>query len=174
MHLAAQLKAKTWDLPALRKLAEGGADATRDALDTLKRLAALTPLNVQAVQEAVNRLRQCAAQVAALHGTDAARSLARAKLLEQALAFHASHAATSAACPVCGAADGLGADWAARSQQEVDALNAEASAVRTAHQELDAAVRAARLLVRECGVLPSPLRGSWRPSAICARPKRCG
>ncbi len=159
VHLAVQLKAKTWDLPALRKLAEGGADATRDALDTLKRLATLTPLNVQAVQEAVNRLRACAAQLESLHGTDAARSLARAKLLEQALAFHASHAAASTTCPVCGAPDGLGADWAARSQQEVDALNAEASAVRAAHQELDAAVRAARLLVRESGVLPSPVAG---------------
>ncbi len=91
VQLAARLKAKTWDLPALRALAEGGAEATRDVLDGLKRLAALTPPNVQAVQEAVNRLRQSAAQLAALHGTDAARSLARARLLEQALAFHASH-----------------------------------------------------------------------------------
>ena len=71
MHLAAQLKAKAWDLPALRKLAEGGADATREALDTLKRLSALVPVNVPAVQEAVNRLRACATQVAALHGDHA-------------------------------------------------------------------------------------------------------
>ena len=91
VHLAALLKAKTWDLPALRALAEGGADATRDVLDGLKRLAALTPPNVQAVQDAVTRLRQSAAQLAATHGTDAARSLARAQLLAQALAFHAAH-----------------------------------------------------------------------------------
>ena len=160
VHLAALLKAKTWDLPALRALAEGGADATRDVLDGLKRLAALTPPNVQAVQEAVNRLRQSAAQLAALHGTDAARSLARAQLLEQALAFHAAHARRSTTCPVCGAADGLGADWKARSQQEVEALNAEASAVRAAQQdEPTAALRAARALVRESGVLPSPAAG---------------
>ena len=159
MHLAALLKAKTWDLPALRALAEGGADATRDALDGLKRLAALTPPNVQAVQDAVTRLRQSAAQLAATHGTDAARSLARAQLLAQALAFHAAHDAKSTTCPVCGSANGLDADWKTRSQQEVEALNAEASAVRAAHQEADAALRAARALVRELGVLPSPSAG---------------
>ena len=159
VHLAALLKAKTWDLPALRALAEGGADATRDVLDGLKRLAALTPPNVQAVQEAVTRLRQSAAQLAATHGTDAARSLARAQLLAQALAFHAAHDAKSTTCPVCGSANGLDANWKTRSQQEVEALNAEASAVRAAHQEADAALRAARALVRELGVLPSPSAG---------------
>ena len=159
VRLAALLKAKTWDLPALRALAEGGGDATRDVLDGLKRLAALTPPNVQAVQEAVTRLRQSAAQLGATHGTDAARSLARAQLLAQALAFHAAHDTKSTTCPVCGSANGLGADWKTRSQQEVEALNAEASAVRAAHQEADAALRAARALVRELGVLPSPSAG---------------
>ncbi len=108
VRLAALLKAKTWDLPALRALAEGGGDATRDVLDGLKRLTALTPPNVQAVQDAVTRLRQAAAQLAATHGTDAARSLARAQLLAQALAFHAAHDAKSTTCPVCGSANGLG------------------------------------------------------------------
>ena len=41
----------------------------------------------------------------------------------------------------------------------MEALNAEASAVRAAHQEADAALRAARALVRELGVLPSPSAG---------------
>ena len=107
----------------------------------------------------MTRLRQSAAQVAALHGTDAARSLARAQLLAQALAFHAAHDHASTTCPVCGSANGLDADWKTRSQQEVEALNAEASAVRAAHQEADAALRAARALVRELGVLPSPSAG---------------
>ena len=103
VRLAALLKAKTWDLPALRALAEGGGDATRDVLDGLKRLAALTPPNVQAVQEAVTRLRQSAAQLAATHGTDAARSLARAQLLAQALAFHAAARRARAPLAPCAA-----------------------------------------------------------------------
>ncbi|HEX6241864.1 MAG TPA: hypothetical protein VFZ61_13240, partial [Polyangiales bacterium] len=57
---------------------------------------------------------------------------------------------------MCGSANGLDAHWKTRSQQEVEALSAEASAVRAAHQEADAALRAARALVRELGGLPSP------------------
>lgn len=154
VHLAALLKAKAWDLSALRTLVEGGGDATRDKLDELKRLSTLMPPNAQAVQESVNRLRQSAEAMATLHGTDAARSLARARLLEQALAFHAQHVGTD--CPVCGAANGLGAEWKVRSLQEVDALKAEASAVRAAEQEDEAALRTARGLVREAGPLPTP------------------
>jgi hypothetical protein len=101
-----------------------------------------------------------------LSGTDAARSLARAKLLEQAIAFHEKHLSVGQSqrtgqslCPVCGAENALGEDWAARSQQEVEALNAEASAVRAAQQEVEAARRAAHALVRESGVLPAPAAG---------------
>jgi hypothetical protein len=171
VQLAARLKAKTWELPALRALADGGTDVTREVIDGLKRLAALTSPKVEVVQEAVNRLRQSATALAALSGTDAARSLARAKLLEQALAFHEKHLSmgqshrtgqslqSPSPCPVCGAPDGLGADWKARSLQEVEALNAEASAVRAAQQEVEAAKRAAHALVRESGVLPSPAAG---------------
>ena len=36
VHLTAKLKAKTWDLPALRTLAAGGAEVTKDVLDTLR------------------------------------------------------------------------------------------------------------------------------------------
>ena len=174
MQLAALLKAKTWDLPALRALAEGGAEATRDVLDGLKRLAALTPPNVPAVQEAVNRLRQSAEQLAALHGTDAARSLARARLLEQALAFHAlTHAGTT--CPVCGAADGLSATWTARSQQEVDALKAEAvgRAGGGARGRRRPCVPRARWCANPA-CCPPPPPASCRPSRACARRRRCG
>ena len=157
VRLAAALKGKTWDLPALRTLSQGGLDATRDALDGLRRMSSLTAPDAEAVQRVVRRLRLAEDALAKHVGTDAARSLARARLLEQALAFHSSHADT--ACPVCGAADGLGADWKARSQQEVAALHAEADAVRAAEDESAAALREARGLVRDSGVLPSPAAG---------------
>jgi hypothetical protein len=168
VHLAAKLKAKTWDLPALHALAAGGADATREKLDGLTRLAALVPVSVESAQAAVNRLRVAADRLAGLQGTDAARSLARARLLEQALAFHTAHLSTAAhgakhdtgtACPVCGAAHGLDGDWHTRSTLEVTALKAEASAVQGAESEAAGALRDARSLIRECGVLPSSIAG---------------
>jgi hypothetical protein len=159
VRLAAALKAKTWDLPALRTLAEGGLDATRDALDGLRRLAAMSPPDVEAVQRCVLRLREAEAATARHAGSDAARSLARARLLEQALGFHAAHARGDASCPVCGAGDALSDDWAARSQREIESLHAEAAAVRAAEDESTAAVREARALVRESGVLPSAAAG---------------
>ncbi len=160
VHLAAQLKAKTWDLPALRKLAEGGADATRDALDTLKRLAALTPPNVQAVQagresrcgSAPRRWPRCTAPMP--RAAWRARSCWNRRWRFMRLTRLRAMSVPCAARPTAWARTGR-----CSSQQEVDALNAEASAVRAAHQELDAALRAARGLVRESGVLPSPTAG---------------
>jgi hypothetical protein len=70
------LDKKNHNPSVLRALAEGRAEAMRDVLDGLKRLAALTP-PVQAVQKVVNRLRQSAERLATLQGTDAARSPAR-------------------------------------------------------------------------------------------------
>ncbi|MGD9905746.1 MAG: AAA family ATPase [Vicinamibacterales bacterium] len=159
VHLAALLKARAWDVAALRTLAEGGAEATQSVLEGLRRLAGITPPDAQAVQQAVNLLREAAAGLAATQGTDAARSLARARLLEQALSFHAAHDgagdAGNAACPVCGSAGALDGDWSTRTREEIDALTAEASAARAAEHARDAALRAARGLVREVGPLPA-------------------
>ena len=164
VQLAALLKARAWNLTALQALADGGADATRQVLDTLRRLAALRPPDVDAVQQSVTRLRAAATQLQGLRGTDAARSLDRARLLEQALAFHAAHArgagaTADATCPVCGTANGLSADWHARSTREVAALTAEASAVQQGESAVAAAVREARGLVRDCGGLPAAVAG---------------
>ena len=169
VHLAALLKAKTWNLTTLQELADGGANATREVLDMLRRLAALRPPDVDGVQQSVTRLRTALTQLEGLRGTDAARSLDRARLLEQALAFHAAHLAGKggakakgrldvAACPVCGTTNGLTADWHAESTREVAALKAEASAVQQAEGAVAAAEREARGLVREYG-LPSPTAG---------------
>jgi len=155
VHLAALLKARAWDVAALRTLAAGGAEATQSVLDGLRRLAGITPPDAQAVQQAVNQLREAAAGMAATQGTDAARSLARARLLEQALALHESHLAGDSSCPVCGSEGALSGDWSTRTREEIDALTAEASAVRAAETARDAALRAARGLVREVGPLPA-------------------
>ena len=128
-------------------------------LDGLKRLAALTPPNVRGAGGR-DRLRQCGAERRP-HGTDAARSLARARLLEQALAFHASrHGHGVSRVRLAG---GLNAKWKTRSQQEVDALNAEATAVRTAaerSQRRPCEPRARWCAIRRAA-LPRGRRG-WR------------
>ncbi len=164
VHLAALLKARTWDQPALQALAAGGADASRQVLATLRTLAALRAPEVEAVQRAVTTLRAAAQQADRVRGTDAARSLERARLLEQALAFHASHAseaggAAAQTCPVCGTTNGLSADWRAKTAQEVAALTAEATAAKSAEAAVLTALREARGLVTGCGVLPTAEAG---------------
>ncbi|MEZ5288039.1 MAG: AAA family ATPase [Vicinamibacterales bacterium] len=168
VQLAARMKAKTWALPELQALSEGGSAVTREVLDTLRRLAALRPPSLDDVETAVSRLREAARAHEALVGTDAARSLARARLLEQAVAFHDTHLAgdaggsarhARAACPVCGAGNALGPDWREASLREVAALKSEAAAVQVAEAALASAVREARALVRESGPLPAPSAG---------------
>jgi recombinational DNA repair ATPase RecF len=158
VQLAALLKARAWNLPALQGLADGGADASREVLASLRALAALRGPDVAAVQQAVTRLRTAAKHLDGVRGTDAARSLERARLLEQALAFHATHA-EGTTCPVCGTANGLSTDWRAQSTREVAALKAEATAAEEAESAASAALREARGLVRECGVVPPAVAG---------------
>jgi hypothetical protein len=55
--------------------------------------------------EAAERLRQAAAAVAAVAGTDAERACALADILQRALDFHAGHG--DGGCP-CAAAGGAG------------------------------------------------------------------
>ena len=157
VHLAAKLTAKVWDLSALRALAEGKVEATRAALDTLQRLAALTAPDVDAVQAAATRLRAVAKALAGLAGTDGARSLARARLLQQAVAFHASHAGTS--CAVCGSANRISASWREECEREVTSLLAEAAAVDDATRAVEVAVRSAHALVQGWQVLPAAAAG---------------
>lgn len=158
VQLSALLKAKTWDVPKLQALAQGGADTTQQVLETLRRLSMLRPPEVEAVQSAVSRLRAAVSALDGLRGTDAARSLARARLLEQAIAFHASHA-SGATCPVCGTADGLSGDWLESSRREVASLKAEAQAAQNAESAVETCVREARGLMREHGVLPGAQAG---------------
>lgn len=158
-HLAGKLKARTWDLPALRKLAEGGSEVTATVLDGLRRLAMLTPPDVDAVQAAVVRLRAAVSAMAAHQGTDAARSLERARLLEQAVRLHEPRMADDNACPVCGTSGACDTEWVARCRDEIAALTAEAAAVRAADAEMREAVRSARALVSEVAKLPPAAAG---------------
>lgn len=168
VHLASKLKARTWDLAALRTLAAGGSDITATVLDALRRLATLIPPDVDAVQAAVHRLRAAAAGMAAHQGTDAARSLARARLLQQALGFHEAHATRETACPVCGTANACDGEWLTRCRDEIAVLNAEASAVQTAENHAKSALAAAHALVSEVAKLPPPAAGQM-PSMHQAR-----
>lgn len=162
-RLATLLKAKKWDFAALQALVSGASDTTQQALDALRRLTALRAPGTDAAQQAVIHLRSAATALDALRGTDAARSLARARLLEQALAFHARHSdrggVSASTCPVCGTTDALSSDWLAASTTEVAALKAEATAVQDAERSLATAVSEARAFIHSVGALPSAQAG---------------
>ncbi|MGE0816169.1 MAG: AAA family ATPase [Vicinamibacterales bacterium] len=159
VHLATKLRARSWNLAELQALAEGGSEVTREVLDSLRRFATLVPPDTDAVQGAVLRLRAAAAAMTAHQGTNAARSLARARLLEKAVQFHEAHAGGDASCPVCGTSGTCDAAWLASCRTEIAALTSEAAAVQAAEDEARAALRAARGLVVEVTKVPPAAAG---------------
>ena len=171
VQLAAKLKAKTWHLADLQTLAEGGSDVTREVLDTLRRLSALAPPSLDAVQAAVTALGAAAEALEHMKGTDTARSLARMRLLDQAVAFYDQHVAGHAAdagtagasapsgCPVCGSQGVFGAEWRQASGLEVVALKAEAFHAQLVETSAAKALSDAHRLLREAAPLPSPTAG---------------
>ena len=185
VHLAALLKARTWNLDGAAGAGRGRCRRHARGARHAAASGGARPPDVDAVQQAVTRLRAAATRLDGLRGTDAARSLDRARLLEQALAFHAAHLAGKggakakaradvAACPVCGTENGLGADWHAESTREVAALKAEASAVQQAEQRGGGRrARGARAGARVAGC-PRRRLGSWRRCRRCARRRRSG
>lgn len=128
----------------------------------LRSLANLTTLPVEAVEAAVARLRAAADGVDAVAGGSGERASELADLLQAALDHH-EHA-DSSDCPVCGAGERLGADWVAATSGRIAELRAEAKDHRDARREADAALAAARELVRP---VPTPLQdGSPEVTAI--------
>ena len=146
----AQLHAKTWDLTALEELAVGSGDGVDDkTLGILRRTCAVEPPNAVAVRNAAAELREAVDGVKELEGTDAARALEIATLLDKALTFHEHHDAED--CPVCGRTGALDANWKEQTKAEVERLRAEAQKAEIAKRALVAAEKQARGLL-----LPPP------------------
>lgn len=106
-------------------------------------LAALASLTVPArsdIEQAFAALAGSVAEVQALEQTDADRLDALARLLDDALSFHARHAHDQT-CPVCGAPDRLDPGWSIRSQAEVQQLKRSSGELRAAREHEQAARR---------------------------------
>ncbi len=145
------------DLDALAGLATA-TPAPGSDLAALEELAALAPLDVEALVAFAGEVRTAERRLAEVAGTDAARALRLAQLLEQALEHHEHEG--DGPCPVCKAGS-LDATWA-------EATRAEASHLREAARDADDAARAWRR-VRER--VPGLLAALPRPRGAVALPE---
>ena len=102
-------------------------------------------------------LAESVAEVQALEQTDAERLDALARLLDDALKYHARHPQDQT-CPVCGATDRLDAGWSIRAQGDVQQLQDNSAALRGARGREEAARRAIASLF--ASGIPVALRGA--------------
>ncbi|MGE3274948.1 MAG: AAA family ATPase [Vicinamibacterales bacterium] len=143
--VVAALGKKTWDLDALQALAapdEAGAD---DELAGLRALSLLQGPSLPDVEQATFAVRDAQAQAARVANTDAARSRARASLLESALGLVADAASD---CPVCGTPAVLSSEWRAACAEEIITLKDEARSFDSAQDALRSAMMGARRLIQ--------------------------
>ncbi len=82
-------------------------------------------------------MREARKALAAAEGTAAARSRDAAKLLEQALAFHAAHG--DGDCPVCGKEGALDKAWDKKGRTSLERLQESAREAEAAHERAEAA-----------------------------------
>lgn len=140
------LKGPAWDVAALAALVSGReSDAGMSELDLLTRVAAIAVPDEEAISASVSRLRATDDALAAFAGTNTERSRERARLLDQALQFHAKHKGKD--CPVCGTADAITSAWATATRREIDALKKKTAACEAAESGRRDAIREAQRFV---------------------------
>jgi hypothetical protein len=173
------LGGKPWDTGAVESVVLGAAASAGVAgeLEVLRRLSSIEGPSLEHAMEAAERLRQAAAALAAVAGTDAERARAVANLLQRALDFHAGHG--DGDCPVCGRQGALDPVWRASAEAQVGELRVAAGAAEAARGRRDEAVRVARDLLTapppvfeqaaEVGVDASPALAAWRQWAEGSR-----
>ena len=142
------LKGRKPDLAALRTVLDDRGGTSADKGVTALRQAAMQAQapSQEVVAVATRELREAAAAVEESRGTDAGRARALAKLLEQAVAYHAAH--TSSDCPVCGTSGALAGTWRDETTKALADLKARADAADRAHARLERATAAAHGLLR--------------------------
>ncbi|MGH7685541.1 MAG: AAA family ATPase [Candidatus Dormibacteria bacterium] len=148
------LKARRWDLDALRSTVSGAAAA--DEHSTLRRLQEIESVQAPDREElyaAVDELRDALAEADRMRGTDAAQADEIAGLLEQALTVHAH--VDDQTCPVCSTENVLTYEWRMGAGTRIGELREVAAAARTSRRRAtDALTRARRLIV----AMPPALR----------------
>ena len=142
-----------WDLDTAEQVA-AGAQATADGdLTGLRELSRLALPARDAVDAALARLTEAAAERAELSGSPAAEARNLAGLLSAALAHHDAH--PGQVCPVC-AGRVLDDTWATGARAEIDRLSAAAAAADQAQVEYDGALWEVRALATP---VPAALSG---------------
>jgi recombinational DNA repair ATPase RecF len=141
------LAGKRWDTDTVESVVLGTpADGeVASELELLRRLASIEGPSVEGAMEAAERLREAAAAVAAVAGTDAERARALADILQRALDFHSGHG--DGDCPVCGRQGTLDLAWRARAEAQVRELGVAAETAEAAARRLKEVARAARGLL---------------------------
>jgi recombinational DNA repair ATPase RecF len=136
--VAAAIEGKDWDLDAVEKILGGAAAGTgAQGAEVLQAIASLEPPDPARVAEAVAEMREAQAVLASTLSTPAARSRDAAKLLELALAFHATHG--DGDCPVCGHARALDRTWSKKQKTVMAGLREGAREAEAAHERAEAA-----------------------------------
>jgi hypothetical protein len=139
------LKGPAWSLSKLDSLIRGETATDTSELDLIVRLQSLPVPDEPAIATAIERLRSTEREVAAFAGSNAERSRERARLLEQAVQFHAKH--QGADCPVCGTTEVLSPGWAIATRKEVETLKKEAAAYDASEASTKAAIREAQRFI---------------------------
>ncbi|PRX99951.1 AAA family ATPase [Allonocardiopsis opalescens] len=117
-----------------------------EELIVLRRTRRLAVPEESTASDVIDELRGAALELAMVAGTKSARAHGVIDLLRRALEHHAQHSA-DARCPVCGADDALGPDWAARAVAEIGALESTASGAEAAYARAEEAREKARVLL---------------------------
>jgi energy-coupling factor transporter ATP-binding protein EcfA2 len=141
------LGGRRWDIDTVESVLLGADTETEAAgeLEVLRRLCSVEGPSVEQAMEAAERLREVAADMAAVAGTDAERARSLADILQRALDFHAGHG--DGDCPVCGRQGALDRAWRASAEVQVGELRRVAETAEAARRRCGEAVRAARELL---------------------------
>ena len=140
-RVVAAIGGKEWDLGAVEAViasASSSGAGTAEA-EVLRGIASLEPPDPARVSDAAAEMRGAARALTAAMGTPAARSRDAAKLLDLALAFHATHG--DGDCPVCGRERALDRAWGKRQKTAVARLRETAREAEAADERAEAARR---------------------------------
>lgn len=140
------LASNSWGLTRIAEVLDAGAASPQQDTSVLTRALALDPGDPQYIAAAVTQLRESAARLRDIAGTDADRARQTAQLLTSALEFHEQHQRSD--CPVCGNSGALTASWREASSREVERLRAVAADCEKAHAAAASAQRTAKGLIQ--------------------------
>jgi energy-coupling factor transporter ATP-binding protein EcfA2 len=161
----AALRTQPWDLEVVTEAVTGIAAADeRSTLRRLGDLASLPVLSREALEEAVQSLRDADTTLRTVQESESARADEMASLLQRALEVHA-HAADQT-CPVCGTEGVLTYDWRLRAGQRLEELRSRARELREARSAVEGAVTRAIQLVT---AVPPALREPGDPPVETSR-----